>query len=233
MSPRGPSPSRSSTSMLTAERSRSVDSTTVGGSAGGTEAPTSPVLAPWGSRPNTLAGGDADDGANLVDARRGDDQGGMPCIAAGRLLEAGDVVDARHERRAVTSPKARRDGRCHVHGSSGKPGRRDSGGKSCGRNFADVISHPTQDRASRSPPTTYMLGHRPGATGEDTAMTIVERPDTTGHRDRPHRGARRDPVGPGQHDAGAQARRQRSNRSTSTRSCAPWAAPPAGSTAST
>ena len=83
--------------MVTAERSRSVDSTTVGGSAGGTEAPTSPVLAPLGQQTNAFGGGDADDGANLVDAGRGDDQGGMSVVAAGRLLEAGDVVDAWHE----------------------------------------------------------------------------------------------------------------------------------------
>ena len=35
-----------SMSMTGADRSRSVDSTTVGGSAGGTDAPTNPLLAP-------------------------------------------------------------------------------------------------------------------------------------------------------------------------------------------
>ena len=54
---------------------------------------------PLRQQTNTLGTGDADDGANLIDVRRGDDQRGTTIRAAGRPLESGDVVDARHEHR--------------------------------------------------------------------------------------------------------------------------------------
>ena len=87
----------SSASSSIGARSRSVDSTTVGGSAGATEAPTRPVLAPCGSRRTPVGDGQAYDVAHLVDVGGSEHERGAAALAACRLLEAGDVVDAGDE----------------------------------------------------------------------------------------------------------------------------------------
>ena len=108
-----------STSAVPASRSR--DSTATRSSAGGTDAPTSPVLAPWGSsrtrgswaRRTTSRTSSTDAGWTTRAAR--------PRDAARRHLEAGDVVDTWHEHPSRAGERrGERPVRLHRHSCSGR-----------------------------------------------------------------------------------------------------------------
>ena len=58
-----------------------------------------PGIGTLGKQANTIGHTAANDIADLFDSGRRDDEGSPAAIAAGRLLEAGDVVDAGHEDR--------------------------------------------------------------------------------------------------------------------------------------